>query len=129
MANKPILSDKEKTEYRHLTDYIQDLYLELGIDPPWALFMTQIKDLKKNYGLSYTDILHILQYMTQIEEIDIRDRDTLGLIPYFIDRTNKYITDYKEVRQKFKEFVFNEDTITIKPQQVNKRVIKKNESF
>lgn len=124
-----ILSEKEIAEYRKLTDYIQDLYLELGSEPPWALFMTQIKDLKKNYNLTYTEILHILQYMTQIESIDIRDRDTLGLIPYFINKTQQYMEDYKESRKAFKDFKFEENTISISPKMTNKRYKKINEDF
>lgn len=123
------LSEKEKIEYRNLTDYIQELYLELGTEPPWALFMTQIKDIKKGYNLSYTNILHILQYMTQIEGIDIRDRDTLGLIPYFVNKTEKYIEDYKESKKIFKQFKFQEETIKINPKQFNTRRKKKNENF
>lgn len=123
------LSEKEKAEYRKLTDYIQDLYLELGSEPPWGLFMTQIKDLKKNYNLTYTDILHILQYMTQMEDIDIRDRGTLGLIPYFINKTQQYIEAYKESRKAFKDFKFEENTISIAPKMTNKRYKKINEDF
>lgn len=123
------LSEKEKAEYRKLTDYIQDLYLELGSEPPWGLFMTQIKDLKKNYNLTYIDILHILQYMTQMENIDIRDRDTLGLIPYFINKTQQYIEAYKESRKAFKDFKFKENTISIAPKMTNKRYKKINEDF
>lgn len=111
------LNDKEKIEYRKLTDYIQEIYRQIGLDPPWNLFMTQIKDIKKNYKIGYVEILHVLQYMNQIENIDITERDTLGLIPYFIDKTNKYIEDYKQSKQKIANFVNNENVIQIKPNQ------------
>ena len=123
------LSDKEKIEYRKLTDYIQSVYNNIGIDPPWALFMTQIKDIKKNYKLGYTEILHVIQYMIQFEGIDITDRDTLGLIPYFIDKTNNYIEQYKQSKVNFKNFTFDEKTIFIKPVNSNARIKRKNESF
>ena len=124
-----VLKEDEKIEYRKLTDYIQSVYNNIGLDPPWALFMTQIKDIKKNYKLGYIEILHVIQYMIQFEGIDITDRDTLGLIPYFIDKTNNYIEQYKQSKANFKNFTFDEKTIFIKPTNSNARIKRKNESF
>lgn len=121
------LSEKEKTEYRKLTDYIQQLYQQVNTEPPWALFMAQIKDMKKKYGLTYTDMLRVLQYMTQIEEISITNADTLGLLPYYVDRTQKYISDYKSIKKVVDNFEHNENIIKIKPHQQSHR--KKNEKF
>ena len=123
-----VLNEKEKEEYRKLTDYIQLVYNNIGLDPPWALFMTQIKDIKKNYNINYTNILHIIQYMIQVENIDITDRDTLGLIPYYIDKTNMYIEQYKNHKNILKDFEFKENVIMIKPQTMS-RFKKKNETF
>lgn len=121
----------EKSDYTKMTDYIQEIYLKRGIDdPPWALLMTQVKDIVNKYGLSYIEILHILQYMVQIEGIDFTDRDTLGLVPYYIDKTDKYITRYKEAKKITKDFQFNEQTIVVSPQSYNHiRYKKKNEKF
>ena len=123
-----VLNEKEKEEYRKLTDYIQLVYNNMGLYPPWALFMTQIKDIKKNYNINYINILHIIQYMIQVENIDITDRDTLGLIPYYIDKTNMYIEQYKNHKNILKDFEFKENVITIKPQTMS-RFKKKNETF
>lgn len=122
------LSDKEKIEYRKLTDYIQSVYNKIGREPPWALFMTQIKDIKKNYKLGYMDILYIIQYMIQIEDMDITDKDTLGLIPYLADKTNAYIEQYKTHKTILKDFKHNENIIMMKPQTTS-RFKKKNETF
>lgn len=126
--NKP-LGDNNKTDYRKLTDYIQSIYDQVNLEPPWALFMTQVKDIRKNYNIDYIEILHILQYMVQIENIDITDRDTLGLVPYFIDKTHKYIEEYKESKKNINNFTFNEEIIKVKPSNYAPRTIKKNESF
>lgn len=124
------LTTDETSDYRKLTDYIQDVYLKQGVlDPPWALLMTQVKDIVNKYGLSYIEILHVLQYMVQIEGIDFSDKDSLGLIPYYIDRTNRYIVRYKEVKQAVKNFNYDEKVVEVYPQQHNIRYKKKNESF
>ena len=124
------VSSTEKSDYTKMTDYIQEIYLKRGIDdPPWALLMTQVKDIVNKYGLNYIEILHILQYMIQIEGIDFSERDTLGLVPYYINKTERYIERYKEIKQITKNFEFDEHTITVSPQNVNVRYKKKYENF
>lgn len=124
------LNDDDKVLYRQLTDYIQEVYLEtVGYEPPWALFMTQIKDIKKNYDINYDMILLILKYMIQIEGVDITDKDTLGLVPYYVDKTNRYIENYKSIRKAIKDFEYNEQIITIKSNKKTQRKHKKNETF
>ena len=99
------VTSTEKNDYTKMTDYIQEIYLKRGIDdPPWALLMTQVKDIVNKYGLNYIEILHILQYMIQIEGIDFSERDTLGLVPYYINKTERYIERYKEIKQITKNF-------------------------
>ena len=124
------LNEDDKVLYRKLTDYLQEVYLQtVGYEPPWALFMTQIKDIKKNYDINYDVILLVLKYMIQIEGIDITDKDTLGLVPYYVDKANQYIEKYKSVRQSVKDFQYNEHTIKIKQQNYTQRRHKKNEYF
>ena len=124
------LNEDDKILYRKLTDYLQEVYLQtVGYEPPWALFMTQIKDIKKNYDINYDVILLVLKYMIQIEGIDITDKDTLGLVPYYVDRANQYIEKYKSIRQSIKDFKYDEHTIAIKGQSITQRRHKKNERF
>ena len=86
------LSNDDKVLYRQLTDYLQEVYLKtVGYEPPWALFMTQIKYIRNHYDINYDKILQVLKYMIQIEGIDITDKDTLGLVPYYVDKTNRYM--------------------------------------
>ena len=124
------LNDDDKVLYRQLTDYLQEVYLKtVGYEPPWALFMTQIKDIKNHYDINYDVILLVLKYMIQIEGIDITDRDTLGLVPYYVDKANRYIERYKEIRKTVKEFKHDEQTITIKSVKQSQRKNRKNETF
>ena len=90
--------------------------------------MTQIKDIKKNYDINYDVILLVLKYMIQIESIDITDRDTLGLVPYYVDKANQYIERYKEIRKTIKDFQYDEQIVTIKTNNQNRKH-KKNETF
>ena len=60
--------------------------------------------------------------------IDITDKDTLGLVPYYVDKTNRYMENFKLIRQSIKNFEYNENIITVKP-NIKKRIYKKNESF
>lgn len=123
------LSNDDKVLYRQLTDYLQEVYLKtVGYEPPWALFMTQIKDIRNHYDINYDKILQVLKYMIQIEGIDITDKDTLGLVPYYVDKTNRYMENFKLIRQSIKNFEYNENIITVKP-NIKKRIYKKNESF
>lgn len=123
------LNEDDKILYRKLTDYLQEIYLQtVGYEPPWALFMTQIKDIKKNYDINYDVILLVLKYMIQIEGIDITDRDTLGLVPYYVDKANQYIERYKEIRKTIKDFQYDEQIVTIKINNQNRKH-KKNETF
>ena len=123
------LNEDDKILYRKLTDYLQEIYLQtVGYEPPWALFMTQIKDIKKHYDINYDTILLVLKYMIQIEGIDITDRDTLGLVPYYVDKANQYIERYKEIRKTIKDFQYDEQIVTIKTNNQNRKH-KKNETF
>lgn len=125
-------SQKTKSDYTKLTDYIQDVYLKANFEKeeiPWAYLSSQISSFVKQYGINYKDILHILQYMVQIEGINFTDKDSLGLIPYYIDKTNGYISKYKEVNKAVKEFDYSEKTITIIPNKQQVRYKKKNETF
>ena len=60
----------------------------------------------------------------------ITDRDTLGLVPYYVEKTDKYMQKYKEVRKEIKNFDYTaESTIKIKPTQMFSNRKKKNENF
>lgn len=129
MAKQNKLKRDEIVDFRKLTDFIRDEYKEHGIEPSWNLLMTQVKNMVKNYDITYIGILNVLKYMTQIEDIDITSFDTLGLVPYYIDRTNRYIEKYKAVKKSIDDFDFTEEVEFIKPIKQSKRRERKNETF
>jgi hypothetical protein len=116
-------------DYRKLTDYIKKIYDEYHLEPSWALLLSQVKDICKKYGLKYSEVLSVIKYITQIEEIDITKMDTLGLVPYYIDRADRYIQRYREVSKEIKNFERSENTIKLKPFKQTERKKKKNENF
>lgn len=131
---KKTSSNKEKSDYTKLTDFIQETYLNNNFekeDIPWAYLSSQIGQITKAYSISYSDFLNILKYMVQIENIDFTDRNTLGLVPYYIDKTNNYMLKYKQVKANVKKFQNSEKIVKISNHNQNgmQRRIKKNETF
>ena len=45
-------------DYVKLTDYIQKIYQESHLEPPWVLLMSQVKYLCKQHNLKYIDLLN-----------------------------------------------------------------------
>lgn len=123
------LTRDEIVDFRKLTDFIRDEYEAHGIEPSWNLLMAQVKNMTKNYDITYIGILNVLKYMTQIEDVDITSYDTLGLVPYYIDRTSRYIEKYKAVKKSINDFNFEEEVEFIKPIKQNRRRERKNETF
>ena len=67
--------NEEQQYYRQLTDYIQMLYIEEGIDKdliPWGMIGKQIQFLKSKYGYKYGGMLLTLQYYCEILEKQIK---------------------------------------------------------
>lgn len=126
MAKSPYGSAED---YVKLTDYIQKIYDECHLDPPWALLMSQVKNICKQYKLKYKDVLAVIKYMTQIEDISIAERDTLGLVPYYVERTEKYIKKYKEIQKEVKEFERSENIIKMPKNKQFTSKKRKNENF
>lgn len=119
------------TEYRKLTDVIQALYFAKGYtndDIPWTLLVAQIKNMNKDH-ISYTDIKNTIQYMITFEGKDISDVDTLGLVPYYLDRARNYMLQYKEKKQNAKSFQFTEDVNKVTKHSNSITFNRKNETF
>jgi hypothetical protein len=127
-AKQGVLNDKEKVEFRQLTDYIKEVYDSKNIEPSWNFLMAQVKNYKATYKITYKEMINVLKYMVQIEDVDITDRDTLGLLPYYIDKTKRYLERYKEVRDAIKNFEFDERVRYIEPKGFT-RTQRKNETY
>lgn len=124
---------KPKSKRVMLTDTIQDLYFKKGYsndDIPWTILMSQVKTMEREHGLSDDDIRQTINYMVTFEDIDISDADTLGLVPFYVDRCRKYIVQYKENKRKANEFEFDDTVrVLVKDPTTTVNLRQKNETF
>ena len=81
-VKQPKLSDKEKEDYKILTNYIQSLYIQQGFDKSdikWVIMTSQIKNMmSENKGLTYAQIKYILWYMVEILELNLFNKNLMG---------------------------------------------------
>ena len=96
---------------RKVTDYIQDWW---PYEPNWAFLMTQLKAIMDEYELSYIDVLLILKYCREYEQIELDP--TYGLyqfFPKYIEPTRKFIEDIDNAKDEAKD-LFNPTPILAK---------------
>ena len=131
MATKqPKLSDKDKEEYTKLTDYIQYLYIQQGIDKqkiPWKVITAQIKQIMtEDKTLTYAQVSYIIKYMVEILEMNLFDDSfngtILNLVPYYINDAREFCLKCKEIKKLASEFDFSDDVRIVKVGNRNKKV-------
>ena len=101
----------KKSDRRKVTDYIQDWW---PYEPNWAFLMTQLKAIMDEYELSYIDVLLILKYCREYEQIELDP--TYGLyqfFPKYIEPTRKFIEDIDNAKDEAKD-LFNPTPILAK---------------
>lgn len=122
----------KKSKRTMLTDTIQKLYFDKGYnndDIPWTLLMSQVKQMEKDGSITDDDIRETISYMVMFEGKDISDVDTLGLVPYYIDKCKKYVLQYKENKKKAKGFVFEDITNKVVKHDNEIRLRKRHDTF
>lgn len=136
MARKKTIKDEAKIPKKNpriaLTDTIQDIYIKKGYDKndiPWTVLMSQVKMMERDYNLTDDDIRQTINYMITFENKDISDMDTLGLVPFYVDKCKRYIVQYKENKRKSKEFQFDDNITVIKKYNDNINIKKKHDTF
>ena len=86
---------KTKTPFVKLTDYINKLYIRENQEPNWALIGSQIKNMKKKYGITETKIRYVLMYMVDIRQMNLftnlEQGSILNLVPYYIEVSVEYV--------------------------------------
>lgn len=131
MATKqPKLSDKEKEDYKLLTDYIQLLHVQQGFeksDIKWAIMTSQIKNIMSdNKGLTYSQFKYILKYMVEILELNLFNEEfngsILNLVPYYIQEAKEFCLKCKEIKKLASEFDFYENVRIVRVGDRNKKV-------
>ena len=124
------LSDKDKEEYTKLTDYIQSLYLQQGIDKqkiPWKVITAQIKQvMTEDKTLTYAQLLYIIKYMVDILEMNLFDDSfngtILNLVPYYINEAREFCLKCKEIKKLASEFDFSDNVRVVKVGNRNNKV-------
>ena len=131
MATKqPKLSDKDKEEYTKLTDYIQYLYIQQGIDKqkiPWKVITAQIKQIMtEDKTLTYAQLSYIIKHMVEILEMNLFDDSfngtILNLVPYYINEAREFCLKCKEIKKLASEFDFSDNVRVVKVGSRSKKV-------
>jgi hypothetical protein len=121
-------TQKEKTDYTKLTDYIQAVFFAHGYANndaiPWVYLVSQVKLFVRTYKIDYVQQLNILRYMTEIKNIDITKDETLGLVPWYKDETMRYIQKYITLKQTSQDFNLDDDKVVYinKKQDDNRKI-------
>ena len=116
-VKQPKLSDKEKEDYKILTNYIQSLYIQQGFDKSdikWVIMTSQIKNMmSENKSLTYAQLKYILWYMVEILELNLFNEEfngsILNLVPYYIQEAKEFCLKCKDIRESVKGFDFSDD--------------------
>lgn len=108
---------KKKTPFVKLTDYINELYIRENRQPNWAMIGSQIKNMKKEYHITDTEIRLVLMYMTTVRQMNLfanlEQGSILNLVPYYIEETRQYIQFQKDVEESAKQAKTTENNIVV----------------
>lgn len=111
-------SEKEKSDYTKLTDYIQKLYTTNGYSKDeidWKLITSQIKNIKKEFKINYQDIYAVLFFIYKYKkDINLFSEEYNGsimnLVPYYV----KEVEDFKKQLEENKKIKSVDDKIVTK---------------
>lgn len=90
------LSASESEARKQLLAYIDELSHKKADYPRLT---TQIKRMTENNGFTIKGIHYTLWYVLNIEQLEFR-ADTLGIIPYFYDKAQKYYEHTQELKKE-----------------------------
>lgn len=101
--------------YQQLTDYIQEMYVELGVHKlniPWGQIGSQIQFLVKTYNYKYSGMLLTLKYYHEVLHKDIRPEFGIQTpIQMCYDEVKQYYQETQEKNQMAQDFVDDETQI------------------
>ena len=116
---------KTKKPYTKLIDYIKELYNRENQEPNWALIGSQIKNIKKEYGITDTKIQDILMYMVDVRQMNLftnlEQGSILNLVPYYIEETDEYLQFQKDVADSARKAKTKEHNVVV---NVNRHKLK-----
>lgn len=95
------LSEQEKLDRRKVTDLIQSMW---GENANWKLLTAQLKNIMKEYDLTYKDVYYILKYCKDYEQVVIDGEYGLyQLLPKYIDATQIFRNKLAEAKKRANE--------------------------
>lgn len=126
---KPI----EGSSLRKLTDYIQKLLVDNGMDKNrinWEMIIKQAKNIIANQegDCNYTTILYTLWYMVEIAKInvfDYKEGSVLNLVPYNIRDAKAYYFEMQEIIKSAQTIQLDDNPFVIKVSNNSKPKFKK----
>ena len=130
MATKPKLSDKDKEDYRALTDVIQNIYLKQSYDKksiPWDLLTAQIRNMMVDHKeYKYSAIKYVLEYMVNTLELNLFTEESngsiLSLVPYYYNEARDFCIKCAEIKKLAKEFDFTPNVRVVKVGNRDKKI-------
>lgn len=111
---KKQLEEKEnnKTPRQLLMDRLDELY---NHNCPFGMVCSQIKQMEDLYGYKPSGILYTINYMVEMEQIDWKEDNGIGLVKYYYTKAQNYYLQQLAMKKSIQEFNFDEiDTIVVK---------------
>jgi hypothetical protein len=121
--------NKEVNDRKALLSYIQEQYIDNGIDKHcinWRLITANLKNLMDNdkeYKL--TGILYCLKYMKEIEGVNLISEESntpLALMPFYYEKSKQYWLQTKEIAEAIKDFEFNDEVKVIRKSEIKEEI-------
>ena len=138
-ANQKRLKKEQKnyksvkgTDRRLVTDYIQAMYRNQGIDDcriPWDLIGAQMKNLLDEHkDWNYSTLYYVLWYMVEMLDMNLlndKSHTPLDLLPYYVIEAKEYWQQCQDINEKSNAFELSDKVILKATRQKPKSKYKK----
>lgn len=108
--------DKQAKYRLQLTDRIKELYEQRGEEPNYRMIMSQVKNMREEYGYNYGSILYTLNYMIDKGVNIFRDDmngSIMNLVPFYYDEAKRYCEELQRFKHQLQDFDFTQNERTV----------------
>lgn len=109
--------DKQVKYRLQLTDRIKELYEQRGEEPNYRMIMSQVKNMREEYGYNYGSILYTLNYMIN-KGVNIFKENVNGsimnLVPFYYDEAKRYCEELQKFKHQIQDFKFTQNEKTVR---------------
>ena len=120
---KKVNSQGEDNPRRLLLDYIQEIYVNNGLDKHdinWKLITSVLKNMMdEDKTITYGGIQYTLWYCKEIKGIDLfsdKSNSIIWCVPFYYLEAQKYYTDTDELETKISNWEFKDIPVVVKQQ-------------